>query len=297
MSIFLLKHKKRKNSIDKDAQLLYDYGMSTLDFLDRIKINSCGITECGRSWHWDTGKSGFHDFDLWLVVQGKGRIIAGEKSFEVTRGACLLLLPETHYVGEHDTEHPFTIMNVHFSAPDGALSPYCDGTSPLIYRAVNDLTYFCGLLRRVVRLYNAAQKALAATVFRAALAEYFSLFPAIRDGENGESKAEIIQKMCDRVNTAPESAPPLSDFSAQFSYSADYLGKLFSRDVGISYSDYVANARVNKAKFLLCSSALSLEEISEELRYYDVCHFSRQFKRITGTSPGKYRKEAIQKNK
>lgn len=271
--------------------------MNTLDFLNSIKINSCGITECSRSWHWDTGKNGFYDFDLWLVAQGKGRIIAGEKTFEVTKGACLLLLPNTHYIGEHDIDHPFTIMNVHFSAPQGALAPYCDGAFPLIYRAVSDLVYFCGLLRRVVRLYNAAQKALAVTVFRAALAEYFSLFPVMRDGEQGENKTEMVQKMCDRVNTSPESAPSLSYFSAQFSYSADYLGRLFARDVGISYSDYVANARVNKAKFLLCSSSLSLEEIAEELHYYDVCHFSRQFKRITGISPGKYRKEAMQNNK
>lgn len=271
--------------------------MNTLDFLNSIKINSCGITECSRSWHWDTGKNGFYDFDLWLVAQGKGRIIAGEKTFEVTKGACLLLLPNTHYIGEHDIDHPFTIMNVHFSAPQGALAPYCDGAFPLIYRAVSDLAYFCGLLRRVVRLYNAEQKELATTVFRAALAEYFSLFSLFHDGENKEDKAEMVQKMCDRVNTSPESAPSLSQLAAEFGYSADYLGKVFAHDVGISYSDYVANARVNKAKFLLSSSSLSLEEITEELCYYDVCHFSRQFKRIVGIPPGKYRKEMLEHHK
>ncbi len=266
--------------------------MNTLDFLDSVKINSCGISECGKNWRWDTGAKGFHDFDLWLVARGKGRIIAGEKTYEVTKGACLLLLPKTHYIGEQDPDHPFTIMNVHFSLSEGALLPYCDESSPLIYRAVSDLVYFCGLLRRVVRLYNAAQRALAITVFRAALAEYFSLFPTIGDRERREDKSEMVQKMCDCVNTSPENAPTLSDLAAKFGYSADYLGKIFARDVGIPYSDYVANARVNKAKFLLSSSALTLEEISAELCYYDVCHFSRQFKRITGISPGRYRNEA-----
>lgn len=265
--------------------------MNTLDFLDSVKINSCGISECGKGWRWDTGKNGFQDFDLWLVAGGKGRIISGEKIFEVTKGACLLLLPDTHYIGEQDPDHQLTVMNVHFSVQNGALLPYCGENSPLIYRAASDIVYFCGILRRVVHLYNSAQNPLAETVFRAALAEYFSLFPALGDKEYREDKYEMVQKMCDCVNASPESAPPLSVFASKFGYSADYVGKVFSRDIGISYSDYVANARVNKAKFLLSSSSLTLEEISAELRYYDVCHFSRQFRRITGSSPGRYRKE------
>lgn len=269
--------------------------MNTLDFLNNVKINSCGISECGKNWRWDT--KGFYDFDIWLVAHGKGRIITGEKTVEVTKGACLLLLPNTHYIGEQDPNHPFTIMNVHFSVTEDAIAPYIKSEEPLIYRAVSDLAYFCGLLRRVVRLYNAEQKELAETVFRAALAEYFSLFSLFHDGENKEDKAEMVQKMCDRVNTSPESAPSLSQLAAEFGYSADYLGRVFAHDVGISYSDYVANARVNKAKFLLSSSSLSLEEITEELCYYDVCHFSRQFKRIVGIPPGKYRKEMLEHHK
>jgi two-component system response regulator YesN len=89
---------------------------------------------------------------------------------------------------------------------------------------------------------------------------------------------------------APEEAHTLSDFAAKYGYSADYIGRIFSREVGISFSEYLANTRINKAKFLLSSTELSVEGVAEALGYYDTCYFIRQFKRITGTSPGRYRK-------
>ena len=108
--------------------------------------------------------------------------------------------------------------------------------------------------------------------------------------EPGTDKPGIVQKICDRINLAPEEAHSLAAFAAEYGYSADYIGRVFSRAAGISFSEYLANARVNKAKFLLSSTALSVEGVAEALGYYDACYFARQFKRIVGISPGKYRK-------
>ena len=260
--------------------------MNIYNLLENVKINSCGISDCDASWHWDTGKSGFQDFDLWFVLRGKGRIITERETAEVERGSCLLLLPNTHYIGEHENEHLLT-MNVHFQfdeTPDF-------GNIPFLYKQIYDIGYMRDTLERVIRLYNADKGKSAALFFRAALAEYFEATRAQERNELGKEKPALVRKICDRINIAPEEGHSLAVFASEYGYSADYLGRIFSRAVGISFSEYLANARVNKAKFLLSSTALSVEGVAEALGYYDTCYFVRQFKRITGTSPGKYKKQ------
>lgn len=262
--------------------------MNTQYTFENIKINSCGISDCDAAWNWDTGKNGFQDFDLWFVLRGKGRIIAERETAEVERGSCLLLFPNTHYIGEHGNDH-LLIMNVHFTF-SGADREIFPNSIPFVYKRINDISYMRQTLSRTVRLYNSGKEEQAALFFRAALAEYFLAETEAESGELGGGKPQIVQKICDMINISPENSHSLAGFAAEYGYSADYLGRIFSRAVGISFSEYLANARVNKAKFLLSSTSLSVEGIAEALGYYDTCYFSRQFKRITGISPGRYRK-------
>lgn len=266
-----------------------------MTFFDHIEINSCGISDCSSDWCWDTGENGFSDFDLWLVVRGKGQIAVADKMVEVSEGACLILFPHIHYVGTHDPAHPLMTLNVHFSILEPDQSDFCRANPSLFYRHVSDPVYLQNVLRRVIRLYNADLKSVSERVFYAALAELFTQRPPEQTTELGADKANLLQKICDRINAAQKSCPTLADFAAEYGYSADYLGRIFSKGIGISFSEYTANARVNRAKVLLASSDLSLEAIAENLGYYDVCYFSRQFRRITGTSPGRFRSVSLAK--
>ena len=263
--------------------------MNTQDLFENIKINSCGISDCDANWSWDTGKNGFQDFDIWFVLRGKGRIITERETAEVERGSCLLLFPNTHYIGEHGNNH-LLIMNVHFTF-SGAERAIFPSELSFLYRKIHDISYMRGTLSRVIHLYNSEKSEDAAVFLRAALSEYFLADKEEEKREFGNDKAEIVKKICSIINTAPENAPSLAHFSSKYGYSADYLGKIFSRSTGISFSGYIANARINKAKFLLSSTSLSVEGVAEALGYYDTCYFSRQFKRIMGISPGRYRKE------
>ena len=54
----------------------------------------------------------------------------------------------------------------------------------------------------------------------------------------------------------------------------------------------VIASKISYARSLLVSNAqLTLPEIAEKLGYNDQYHFIRQFKAVTGQTPGAYRKE------
>ena len=67
-----------------------------------------------------------------------------------------------------------------------------------------------------------------------------------------------------------------------------YVSRLFSRESGTTYRRYLTELRVEKAKKLLATSDMSIAEVCDCVGFNDYFHFLRTFKRITGTSPGKY---------
>ncbi|MGN0436922.1 MAG: helix-turn-helix transcriptional regulator [Lachnospiraceae bacterium] len=68
-----------------------------------------------------------------------------------------------------------------------------------------------------------------------------------------------------------------------------YLSKLFSKEVGISFKEFIMNARVNAAKNMLTYSDFSYMEIALSLGFSSQSAFIRTFGKITGMTPGKYR--------
>lgn len=64
----------------------------------------------------------------------------------------------------------------------------------------------------------------------------------------------------------------------------------FRAATGYSPLSYVQTLRVEEAKHMLETSALSVEQIGEDVGYQDAASFRRLFRKLTGMAPGKYRR-------
>jgi len=82
----------------------------------------------------------------------------------------------------------------------------------------------------------------------------------------------------------------LDEISRRLRVTPEYLGTLFHREVGTSFSTYIRNVRIDKAKELLCGTQLKLYEIAEKTGYSDPKYFSKVFREVTGLTPAEYRK-------
>ena len=82
----------------------------------------------------------------------------------------------------------------------------------------------------------------------------------------------------------------LDEISRRLRVTPEYLGTLFHREVGTSFSTYIRNVRIDKAKELLCGTQLKLYQIAEETGYSDPKYFSKVFREVTGFTPAEYRK-------
>jgi AraC-like DNA-binding protein/mannose-6-phosphate isomerase-like protein (cupin superfamily) len=83
----------------------------------------------------------------------------------------------------------------------------------------------------------------------------------------------------------------LDDIANHLYLSPYYISHIFKKEVGLSTINYLITRRVGEAKKLLLTTDATIEEISRQVGYENSNYFAMLFKKITGTSPGKFRQE------
>jgi AraC-like DNA-binding protein len=73
--------------------------------------------------------------------------------------------------------------------------------------------------------------------------------------------------------------------------STRHFCKVFKQATGLTFTDYLARVRVEKAKNLLQNPHLRVSEIAFETGFDSISQFNRSFKRITGLAPTQFRSE------
>jgi AraC-like DNA-binding protein/copper chaperone CopZ len=82
-----------------------------------------------------------------------------------------------------------------------------------------------------------------------------------------------------------------SDYlSEKIGYEYSYLSSLFSSETGQTIEQYIIAQKVEKIKEWLSYNELTLSEMAWRLSYSSTAHLSNQFKKVTGMTPGEFKK-------
>jgi two-component system response regulator YesN len=82
----------------------------------------------------------------------------------------------------------------------------------------------------------------------------------------------------------------LARITNEFHLNSSYISQLFKQELNVNYSTYLKQIRVNQAKVYLCSTDLSITEISTLSGFRDYRLMAQAFKELEGELPSKYRK-------
>ncbi len=82
----------------------------------------------------------------------------------------------------------------------------------------------------------------------------------------------------------------LDDIAAAVGLNPAYLSGLLKNKTGMTYSEHLLKARMERAKELLAGSNAIVKSVCYEVGYRDVKYFSRLFRQYTGVNPSIYQK-------
>jgi two-component system response regulator YesN len=96
-------------------------------------------------------------------------------------------------------------------------------------------------------------------------------------------------ELLDYVNSHYREELRLSELAERFHLNPSYCSELFRKITHKSYSEYLAERRIEEARRLLDHTSLGLEQAAYQVGFKDYYYFSKVFKKITGLPPLRYR--------
>lgn len=101
---------------------------------------------------------------------------------------------------------------------------------------------------------------------------------------------EKFQSICSYIATHCEEDISVQELASSRGFSVSHFYRLFKQYTGISYHKYLNQARITKAKQLLCQNEkITVLDISLRCGFSSLATFNRAFKTITKLTPSEYR--------
>jgi AraC-like DNA-binding protein len=111
-------------------------------------------------------------------------------------------------------------------------------------------------------------------------------FKKTQEERNSRLNSEILNYTRKHFHEIQFSLQQVADI---FDISPNYLSRLFKRETGYTFVDYVSMLRLDRVKELLIKTDKQVKDIVFEVGYMDASSFLRKFKTTEGITPGQYR--------
>jgi len=99
----------------------------------------------------------------------------------------------------------------------------------------------------------------------------------------------VRRRLADYIETQLARTITLGELAQLACMSEFHLARMFRASFGMPPSAYVAARRLERARTLLKTSALPLQQVADACGYADLSHFSHRFRDAVGAPPGRYR--------
>lgn len=258
-----------------------DLEKETLLFGDFVGIRQSWKTRTGYSYL----NKGRPDSGLTLILCGRAvYTLSDGRKLHAAAGDLLLLPQGSRYLARFEEPRPegqpdTLLFNFRLRDPAGeAVTP---GKEPM--RLLHDADNTAYQHMSVAIDAIAKGKNFAATRRLMQLLELAS-------EENSHREKDPFTAVTDYIENHLGADISVPDLSRRFAMSPATLRRLFVTKAGVPPVAYIRRRKIARAKRMLASAELSVENICEELGFYDASYFYKQFKLETGMTPTEYRK-------
>jgi AraC-like DNA-binding protein/ligand-binding sensor protein len=108
--------------------------------------------------------------------------------------------------------------------------------------------------------------------------------------ENSSAEPLAVTRAKQFIARNQDNAICLATVAKAVNTSTFYFCKLFKRTTGLTFTDYLARVRIEKAKTLLLDRNRRISEVAYDVGFQSLTHFNRIFRKLVGASPSSYRR-------
>lgn len=121
------------------------------------------------------------------------------------------------------------------------------------------------------------------------LIQYLHSIVKMAEEAAGQTRRKEILEACRYVSLHIEQKISLDEVAASLYLNPSYFSRLFKKEVGETFVEYVTKIKMNRAKEMLDETYDSVGKICEKLGYDNQSYFIKLFKNYTGMTPVEYR--------
>ena len=259
-----------------------------------VVVNSAALFRCTENWCLDPGwAKGLHDYDLFYVWGGLGRMTTSDGEIDLYPGQCVWMRPGRRYEATHDPKALLRVTAIHFQLKNKTrIMRASEFIPPVEVFEPVDPDYFKSAMSHVVDLRSRlGLPHVAALVLKSLLLEIVAESSVKRSERALDHHHKLmLTPVIALLRDHPERRFTVDELAAKTGYSTDHFVRLFRAMTGEAPKEFTIRLRMARALALLKESSHTVTQISDQLGYQDLGFFSRQFKECIGVSPDRFRR-------
>lgn len=123
--------------------------------------------------------------------------------------------------------------------------------------------------------------------------QLLQLYNTLTDKNNvkkSEAYSDIFSQLRKEMKYSPQIGWSVSEAAEKTGLSGSHFQRLYKKHFGVSFTEELITFRIDRAKYLLKNTSMTVSQIAEECGYTNSAHFMRQFKERENISAGQFRK-------
>ena len=237
-----------------------------------------------------TLKKHYHDlFEIYFIESGACSYFIDNKAYQLLPGD-VILVPSgvVHNTEYRNTIHSRMLINCSdWFIPHSVMESIC--RAPYLFRNTRVTNEVKEILKKIECEYEDPDD-FSTDSFRL-LTHSLLILIARNINQNTEKNKEkhYIEDAIDYLQNNFTTAVSLSDVAGRYFVSPEHFSRVFKKETGFNFSEYLNLLRLKKAESLLRQlNAAPITELAQNCGFNDSNYFSVRFKRLYGMPPKKF---------
>jgi YesN/AraC family two-component response regulator len=142
------------------------------------------------------------------------------------------------------------------------------------------------------QLYNEAMRAYMKLIMTACIRFRQKAFNA----PDVKSPQNMLPRIIDYINKYYSEKITLQSIAEKYGYNSAYFGRLFKKNYGISFNQYLYRKRIDAACELLITTNQNISEVASNVGFTNTTHFYKEFENIVNCTPKEYRARELNRD-